>query len=169
MAYTKKRDAAHKLIKEQYILMKKKQKERTLVLPLLLIMLLSVLEPVLIISGVLPPISTYSPGNILFGLAGYGIVAYLAFSRADEGVKKSAINGAVLGFTSVSITCASALVGTNFYEQPVIGISTGSQQPPLLMLILLIVESTVLVALFSALVTWLTSKFKQKPKRPSPR
>jgi hypothetical protein len=135
--------------------MKKKTKSRTLVLPLALMMLLSLLEPILIIGGFLPPVFTNSPGNILFTLAGYVIVAYVAFTRADEGLKASAINGLALGFTSVSIICASGLIGSDFFGQPVIGISTGSQQSRLFALSLLIIESTIIVALLSVIVTFI--------------
>jgi hypothetical protein len=149
--------------------MKKKQKERTLVIPLLLTMLLSFIEPALIIAGILPPIFTFSLGNILFALAGYAVVAYVAFSRADEGLKASAINGLALGFTSASIICSSGLIGSNIYGMPVIGISVDSKQSLFSILIMLIIESTILVTILSTLVTWLTIKLKKKPKRPSPR
>jgi hypothetical protein len=147
--------------------MKKKPKERTLVRPLLWIMLLSLLEPVLIIAGFLPPIFSYSLGNILFMLAGFAVVAYVAYTRANEGLKASILNGLALGFTSVSIICASGLVGSVFYDKPVIGISTGSQQSRLLVLVTLIIQSTIVVALFSVLVTWLTKKFYLKETKPA--
>jgi len=149
--------------------MKKKQKERTLVIPLLLTILLSFIEPALIIAGILPPIFTFSPGIILFAIADYAVVAYVAFSRADEGLKASAINGLALGFTNALIICSSGLVGSHFYGTPVIGVSVDSQQSLFSILVLLIIESTLIVAVFSILVTWLAIKLKKKPKRPSPR
>jgi hypothetical protein len=151
--------------------MKKKKKaveERTLVIPLLLTMLISFIEPALIIAGILPPVYTFSPGNILFALADYAVVAYVAFSRADEGLRVSAINGLALGFASASIICSAGLIGSNIYGMPVIGISVDSKQFLFSTLVMLVIESTILVSLFSVLVTWLTIKFKQKPKRPSP-
>jgi hypothetical protein len=144
--------------------MKKKHKERTLVKPLLWIMLLSILEPVLIIAGILPPIFSYSLGNILFSLADFAVVAYVAYTRANEGLKASLLNGLALGLTSASIICTSGLAGTIFYDKPVIGISTGTGQSRLVILVMLILESTILIALFSVLVTWLTRQLR----RPSP-
>ena len=148
--------------------MKKKTRKRTLVLPLLLMMFLSLLEPVLITAGILPKVFTYSIGNILFSLARFAVVAHVAFSRADEGLRTSAINGLVLGFASASIICTSGLVGTTFYGKPVLGISAGSQESRLFMIILIIIESAAIFALFSTIVTWLTRKFKYS-SRPSPR
>lgn len=148
--------------------MKRKIRERTLARPLLLVIVLAVLEPALIILGVLSKVFSYSPGNILFLLARLIIVAYLAYSRADEGWKKSALNGAVLGFASYSIICASGLVGGVYFETPVLGISADTKLGMLLLLVAVIIGSTILLSLFAALVTLLTRKFKP-PKRPSPR
>lgn len=137
---------------------KKKPEERTLVLPLVIMMLLSLLQPVLIISRVLPPISSYSIGNVLFSIAWLALIAYLALSRADEGLLKSAMNGAVLGFEGSLITCASALVGTRFYGTPVLGIVADPRQP-LILITFIIIESTIALALFSAFVTFIKNTY----------
>ncbi|NYZ75989.1 hypothetical protein H0N98_01940 [Candidatus Micrarchaeota archaeon] len=144
--------------------MKKKKKsveERTLTQPLILIIFLSVLEPILIVLGMLPPIFSYSLGNLLFAFLELIIIIQLAYSRSDEGIKESVINGAVLGFTMASILVASGLIGSNYFEKPVLGISAVTQLSRLQILGLLILGNTILFALISALVTGLAKKFKR--------
>ncbi|QLJ53229.1 MAG: hypothetical protein Sv326_1054 [Candidatus Fermentimicrarchaeum limneticum] len=148
--------------------MKKKTKERTLTQPLLLIIILSLLEPALIISGILPPIFSYSLGNLLFTLATFLVVAYVAYSRADEELKTSALNGAVLGFTFASVICASGLVGKNYFGKAVLGAAADSAESLFQMLLLIMLENTLLSAVLSVIVTWLAKRFKSS-KRPSPR
>jgi hypothetical protein len=144
--------------------MKKKKKsveERTLTQPLLLIMSLSVLEPILIVLGMLPPIFSYSLGNLLFAFLELIVIIQLAYSRSDEGIKESVINGAVLGFTMASILVASGLIGSQYFEKPVLGISAETQLSRLQILGLLILGNTIIFALISALVTGLAKKFKR--------
>jgi hypothetical protein len=139
---------------------KEKPKKRTLVFPLIIMMLLSLIQAVLIIIGVLPVISSYSIDNILFSIAGLALLAYLAFTRADEGLVTSALNGAVLGFVSSSITCASALIGTNFYGAQVIGIAVEPRQS-FMVIAFIIIISTITMALFSALVTLIKKAYDE--------
>ncbi len=144
--------------------MKKRKKaveERTLTQPLLLIISLSVLEPILIILGVLPPILSYSLGNLLFAFLEIVIIIRLAYSRSDEGIKESAINGAVLGFTMASILVASGLIGSEYFEKPVLGISAQTQLSRSQIMVFIILESTILFAFISILSSLLAKKFKR--------
>ncbi len=143
--------------------MKKRKKaveERTLTQPLLLIISLSMLEPILIIFGVLPPLFSYSPGNILFALLEIVIIIRLAYSRSDEGIRDSAINGAVLGFAMASILVASGLIGSTYFEKPVLGISTETQLSRFQIIAFIILENTILFAFISILTSLLAKKFK---------
>jgi hypothetical protein len=149
--------------------MRKKTEERTLVKPLLLIILLSLLEPLLIFFGVLPKILSYSPGNLLFSFARLLVIAYVAYSRADETLETSALNGTVLGFTFSSLLCASGLVASYYYWKPILGISVTSSVSFISVLVFFIAENTVAGALLSVVVTWLTKRLRKKPRRPSRR
>jgi len=140
------------------------RKQRTLSFPLFLVIALSFLESILIIAGMLPPIFSYSPGNLLFALATAAVIIHTSVSRADETLKESLINGATLGFTTASIICASGLIGKEYFAKPVLGISAPTPESRFAMLLLIILENTFLSAILSATAAWLTKRLR----RPSP-
>lgn len=128
----------------------------------LLVAALSALEGALILAGILPPISSYSAGNILFLLARAAVVAYAGWKVAKPGVG-AALKGAMLAFASSIVMVAAVLAG-QIIRKPVFGISVPPSQYALLnsalILALNILASVLLGAIVAVLAAWAAKLLK---------
>jgi len=125
-------------------------------LPLAIVVLLSSIEVILIVLGILPPILSYSPGNLLFSFAHLVVVAYAGTIVAKEGLKKSAMNGAVIAFAASFSICLLAFFCSSFFGVPVLGVRIAGIVPELLVFAIIIIENTLLGALAAAVVGWVS-------------
>jgi len=102
------------------------------------VVLLSATEAVLVVLGVLPPVLSYSSGNILFSLAKLAIIAYAGIVSATDGLwwwKKSAVNGALLGFSGAAAICVFSLLCSAVFGKTVLGLPAVPNIAPLAILL----------------------------------
>jgi hypothetical protein len=119
-----------------------------------LIALVSLIEVGLIIAGILPPIASYSPGNLVFLFARLAIYVYAGILFAKEGVKKAARNGAILALVSALIVCAGSLTGKFLLGKSVLGIPAPNTESLILILILVILGNTLMGTLIAGLAAF---------------
>lgn len=128
----------------------------------ILIVFLSIAEVSLIFFGALSPVLSYSQGNLLFALARFAIILYAGIVFAEQGLKKAALNGAMLGFAFSSIICLAALAGKTLFNSPILGISVQNQGSLVVMLILVTLENTLFGAIVAAGAAWASGKLAKK-------
>ncbi len=136
-------------------------KKKSLSLLILLIATLSLIESVLILLDVLPPVASYSLGNLLFSFAKIVLIIYAGITYYDKGLKRSAFYGGVLGFVMVSVIALFSFISMAYLKKPVLGISVPSASYPLVMLIL-ILENVLLGMIVAFCASWVTKKVKHK-------
>jgi len=115
---------------------------------------ISLLEGVLILSGVIPPVLFYSPANIIFSLAGLAVVAYTGIIYAKEGIFTASKYGALVSFASALAFCLSELFSHLFLNAPVLGIRLPDIPSLLFMLAIIVVENTLLGGIIAGLAAW---------------
>jgi hypothetical protein len=150
--------------------MKKKAKQRKpvpLILFILAIALVSLAEIALILIDILPPVFSYSLGNLLFAFLRLVIVIYAGVEYADKTLKKSALSGAALGFAVSSLTCIAGLLSIQYSSKPVLGISADTQESRFILLLFVIIENVILGGLAATLAAWVVRKKDKRPSRPS--
>ncbi len=126
---------------------------------------ITLIEIALIIGGVLQPVSSYSPGNLLFALARIAVVAYAGIVFAKQGLKKAAANGAILGLTTAVIMCLVSLASKPFFNKSIIGLSASSNGMLAILFALLVLQNAVIFAAVAVLTAWIAIRFG-KPSRP---
>lgn len=136
-------------------------KKTSLSFLILLIAALSLIESVLILLDVLQPVASYSLGNLLFSFAKIALIIYAGVTYYDEGLKRSAFYGGVLGFVMVSVIALFSFISMAYLKKPVLGISAPSASYPLVMLIL-ISENVLLGMIVAFCASWVTKKVKHK-------
>lgn len=136
-------------------------KKKSLSFFILLIAALSLIESVLILSGVLQPVASYSLGNLLFSFAKIVLIIYAGIIYSGEGLKRSAFYGGVLEFVAVSVIALFSFISTAYLKKPVLGISVPSVSYPLVMFIL-ISENVLLGMIVAFCASWVTKKVKHK-------
>ena len=70
--------------------------------------LLSIIEPALILVGVLSPILSYSPGNLVFSILKLVVITYYGIYFSDLGLKRCALLGAIVAAISCWIAGRAA-------------------------------------------------------------
>jgi len=128
---------------------------------------LAALESVLVLSGILQPVLTYSPGNIVFLIARGALMLYAGWSAS--GLKRAALRGAIFAATGVMVLLIAAIAGTAIHIS-VLGLSLPSQAMPLLYLIMLVMNTALgaIVALLAAFIAGLVTPRRPKPKTQNP-
>jgi len=114
----------------------------------IIIAALTVLEGLLILAGVLPPLSSYSIGQIAIQLAGIFTVIFMGFGLAKLGLKKAAVKGALAGFVMMAIVSVFSVIGY-IKGIPVLGISLQSAAYLPLALAAMVVSNIILFAAFA--------------------
>jgi len=126
-----------------------------------LIAVLAALEGGLVLAGIMPPISSYSIGQIILSLAGIGTTAYMGWTFAKTGMKKVAIKGTIAGTISIAIILLSAAIGL-MAGIPVLGMQIPSAYVPLAF-ISIAVPNIVLFMIAAILGTLTAKKLQKKP------
>jgi hypothetical protein len=125
----------------------------------ILIAALTVLEGLLILAGILPPMASYSMGQIVISLAQIATVTYMGFSLAKLGLKKVAVKGALAGLVMMVIVSMFSLIG--YVEGiPVLGISLQSAYYLPVALISMAIMNILLFAVLAAVGAALAPKKK---------
>lgn len=128
-----------------------------------IIAVLTVLEGLLILTGILPPLSSYSVGQIVLSAAQLATVAYMGLRLAKLGLKKVAVKGALAGLVMMAVVSVFSVIG---YVKgiPVLGISVQSATYLPLVLLFMAVPNILLYAAF-AVVGALAGRKKTKKKK----
>jgi hypothetical protein len=115
------------------------------------VILLSALEALSIIYGVLPPVLSYSPGNLLFSFVKLAVIAYIGIISAHEGLKRSALFGAILGFSGAAALCVFSLFGTALSGRPMLGLPALGTLQLSAALASIVISNAILGALLAAI------------------
>ncbi|MFH0884860.1 MAG: hypothetical protein V1861_04070 [Candidatus Micrarchaeota archaeon] len=126
---------------------------------------LSALEAVLVALGVLPPVLSYSPGNILFSLAKLVTIACAGVIFAQEGLKKSALNGAILGGTGAASLCIFSLLGSILFGKIVLGLPPVNIASLVILLAFTIITNAVLGTIVAAIAGFIAIRTRKPNKR----
>ena len=130
------------------------------------VVLLPLIEAVLVILGALPPVMSYSPGNILFSFAKLAVIAYAGMIFAQEGLKKSALNGAILGFAGIAALCVFSLLSSVLFGKTVLGLPPVPNAASLaILLALTLIANAVLGAIMAAIAGVIAIRAKKSNKR----
>ena len=127
--------------------------------------LLSAIEAVLVVLGVLPPVLSYSSGNILFSLAKLVIIAYAGVVSAPEGLKKSALNGAILGFGGAAALCIFSLLGSALFGKTVLGLPPANIASLAILLAFTLITNAVLGTIVAAIAGFIAIRTRKPRKR----
>lgn len=127
-----------------------------------LVAVLSVFEVVLINLGALPPVLSYSPGNLLFAFARLALVAYAGFVLAWKGMKKTALNGAALSMVATLIICGFSLATMMHIGKPVLGLPVTNIESLLLLFVMIIFENAIISAAIAVIFAFIAKKMKRE-------
>jgi cation transport ATPase len=128
----------------------------------LLVAALSLIESALIFFEILPPLSSYSLGDILFTLVKLAVIIWMGIVFYEKGLGKSALYGGILGFTSSSIFSLAAFISSTYFLKPILGISVPSGVSYFLTTAIIIVENILLGMVLAVCASLITKKIKQK-------
>jgi predicted membrane-bound spermidine synthase len=121
------------------------------------------LECGLILAGVLTPLSSYSIGNILFGLAVIAIVIYMGWNFSKIGLKNVAIKAVIAALINMAVISLATLIGYNI-KKPVLGISLSSINYLPVALLSSSVANILIFTFVAVLGAWLAQKIKLRQK-----
>ncbi|VVB59629.1 Uncharacterised protein [uncultured archaeon] len=79
-----------------------------------------IVQMVLIIGEILPPLAVNSSGNLLFDFAKTAIIAYTGWAFSKSGLKEATTKGVVVTLAGVLITFVAVLIGV-VAHRPVLG------------------------------------------------
>jgi hypothetical protein len=122
---------------------------------------ISLLETFLVIVGILPPVLSYSPGNLFFMLLTFALIVYAGTVFAKEGSRKAALNGAILSFTSAMIICLASLVGSVWSNRVVLGVPAPNTESLIIIFALIVLENVALGTIVAGFVAFLTKKLRK--------
>jgi len=127
---------------------------------ILFVVFLSLIESILIFFDILPPLASYSSGNLLFSFAKLAAIAYAGILFYDEGLKKSAFYGGILGLVTASVVSLASFISKLYFKKPLLGISIPSGASYLLMMVIVILENVLLGMIIAVCAGWITKKLK---------
>jgi hypothetical protein len=126
-----------------------------------LTVLLSLIESGLVLAGLLPPVLSYSPGNLLFSLASLAVIFCLGWTLAKLKWKQIALKSGLAMLAGVIVICLAALLG-NYINKPVLGIQVQSFSMLLLVLAFIIIENVLLAVILALVAAFIARKITKK-------
>jgi hypothetical protein len=117
------------------------------------------LECGLILTELLPPLSSYSTGQMAFGLIMVAIVVHMGWSYAGLGLKRIAIKGAIAALVAVTVVSLASVVGYST-KRPLLGVSLPSVYYLPIILLIRAASDVLIYAFFAVLGAWLSKKVK---------
>lgn len=138
--------------------------ERKLTIPyfVLLVAVLSLAECLLIFFQILPPLSSYSLGDLLFTFVKLVVIVWMGIAFYEKGLGKSALYGGTLGFASAAVFSLAAFISSTYFRKPILGISVPSGTSFFLMLSIIILENILLGVILAVCASWIAKKLKHK-------
>jgi len=114
----------------------------------------------LIISGVLPVLSSNSPVNILINIIFIAIIFYMGWSLAKLGLKTVAVKTVIVMFACVIVLCFAVLVGY-VIKRPVMGVSVPSMFYLIAVLISSAISNILLGMFFAVAGCWVRQRVRR--------
>jgi hypothetical protein len=141
---------------------KRSKKEKpALIYFILAAAILTILQAVLIIFGIISNVSDYfSVGTLFFNLIRLAIVIFAGIYFFKDNLIKCLFNGAIIGFVSSLILVVFAYASKQYFNVPILGISVNNTYYLVLMLFL-ILENTILYGFLVFLTSWITRKIRK--------
>lgn len=125
------------------------------------IIAISILESLLAGFGIIPPMLSYSPANLLFAFLRLAILAYAGWAYAPSGVARAALRGGALFLASSLALCIAAIAAKNIATHPILGVFVPDGALMALFAVI-VVQNTLMGAAIAAVVAWLSrQKFFQ--------
>jgi len=121
--------------------------------------LVSVVEVLLIFAGLLPPVLSYSPPNILFMLAQFALVAYAGVAFAKQDLKISFITGAFVAFCGIFIIVLASALNYLYIHKTVLGVLVWNREELFVLMVTTILQNMAIGAIVAAIAGWLSMKF----------
>jgi len=138
------------------------KRKSTIIHFILFVAFLSLIESVLILLEILPPLSSYSSGNLLFSFAKVSAIIWAGIIFYGGGLKKSALYGGILGFTTASVVSLASFISKIYFRKPILGISVPSGVSYFLTIAIIILENILLGVIIAVCASWITKKLKHK-------
>lgn len=120
--------------------------------------LLMLVEFLLILSGALPQVFSYSPGNLAFSVLTLALIVYAGWLSAGAGLLSAAKWGAALGAVSSASICALAYIGREAFGKPILGIAVFDGML-LQMLAFIVIENTLFGAIIAVASAFICKTF----------
>ena len=117
----------------------------------------------LILAGLLPPLSSYSAGQIVFGLIMISVMICMGLNLAELGFRKVTIKGAVASLGAVIVVSLFSAVGY-IIKKPVLGVSLPSVYFLPVVLFFMGVENILIFTFFAVFGRWLAHKIRPVKK-----
>ena len=129
-----------------------------------LLPLLAAAQSGLALAGILAPLSSYSAGQVIFGLAKVFSMVWMGWSLSGLGLKKVAGKGALASLIAVMVVSSFSLVG-NAMKRPVLGIPIPSVYFLPFILALFCIENIIILAFFAVIGAWVAKRIKKPGRR----
>ena len=134
----------------------------TLISPIIIVALLSLIQSLLIFLKILPPVSSYSLWNLFFSCARLIVIVYVGIVLYEQTLKKSAFYGGVLGFVTAAVLSAVSIISKIYFGQPILGISIPSESLYLPIMMIIILQNVLLGIIIAVGTSLITRKIKHK-------
>jgi hypothetical protein len=125
--------------------------------------LIAAVQCVFVITGFMPPLSSYSPGQIVLSIAMMAAMAYMGYTLADAGLKAAAKKGALASLLAVIVICLFAMAGSAL-QRPVLGVSVPSLVSLALLLLSVCITNMLLLTLCAVLGAFVGRKIGKAKK-----
>lgn len=140
----------------------KQKRKLSLMHFILAVAILSIIQPILIMVKLLPTLNEYfSFGSSLFNLLRLAILIYAGITFSKLCLKKSALNGAIIGFASSAIIVIFSYLSKQCCNIPILGIKVtpaGYWQ----VILFIIIENVVLGAFIAFISSWIAIRISKK-------
>ena len=117
-------------------------------------------ESLLILTGILPPLSSYSIGQILFSFAQLAVVVRMGWSSAKLGLEKVAVKGAKIGLVFMANIAVFSLIGY-LSGTALLGVTVPSAVGLLLILLSMTIMNVITFAIFAVVGMSFALKLKK--------
>jgi hypothetical protein len=138
------------------------KRKLTIIHFVLIVAALSLIESALIFFEILLPLSSYSLGDLLFTFVKLAVIIWVGIIFYGEGLKKSALYGGILGFTSAAVFSLVSFISKTYFRKPILGIAIPSGASYFLTIAIIILENILLGVIIAVCASWITKKLKHK-------
>jgi ABC-type multidrug transport system permease subunit len=125
------------------------------------VVVLSLIEIALVSMDLIPPVFSYSLGNLIIMTLVMVVVIYAGVVYSEESLRKSVLAGASLGFAVSTIVCIAELLSSIYLKKSVLGISIDTHLSLFILLVLIIALNSILDAFITMLVALLVIKYRK--------